>query len=205
MATIALLRTTYLNTYLHVADAAVKPWSSGERDRLLTDSLVKLWPRFGVLAYGDIATDSSKDIYNVPGALLDNFRISRIDLLDGTGAYVDRIRKWLQHDATRILIKPRIATGATLRVYAWVPFASDGSDLPVDLEETVAHRAASRAYGDLAAELLNSERQQNLDSGRIVSYADAVGFAAYHERLFIDGMADHPARVSFGPRASRRG
>lgn len=204
MTTIAALRTDYLNGYLHRADSSTKPWTAAELDRLLTDAITKLWPRLGVLTFGDVATDHTKNLYNVPGALLETYRLSRIELLDSSGRYIDRVTSWRQHDGLKVVIKPLLADGSTLRFYGWIPFATDGSDLPVDLEETIAHRAAGKAYANLAAELINSERQQNLDTGRIVGYADAAGFAAYHERLYLDGLTDHPARISFAPRAAHR-
>lgn len=204
MTTVAELRTEYVNAYLHRTDGSAKPWGDGELDRLIADSIVKLWPRLGVLTYGDVATDQTTDLYNVPGVLLEQYRISRIELLSLTGRYLDRVTSWRQHDNLKILVSPTLATGAKLRVYGYIPFAADGSDLPVDLEETVAHRAAGKAYGNLAAELMNSERQQNLDTGRVIGYQDAIGLSAYHERLFLDGSVDHPSRVSYAPRAARR-
>lgn len=204
MATITELRQGYLNGYLHRTDGATTPWTDAELDQLLTDSLVKLWPRLGVFTFGDVDTDQQLNIFGIPAALLPTFRVSRIELVNSSGIYLDRVTAWGQHSPTEIAIRMPVATGYLFRVYGWIPFAADGSDLPADLEETVSHRAAARAYGNLAAELLNSERQQNLDSGRVVSYSDAVGLSSYHERLFLDGVTDHPARLSYAPRRAHR-
>lgn len=209
MTAIDDLRQDYLNVYLHRVDdpgggASNKPWSDDECDRLLGDALAKLWPKLGRRVTDDIDTDSSTDIYVVPAAFYDRYRISRITLLDSGGRTVDRITSWRYAGEGELLIQPLLAGGATLRVWGFVPFAVDATDLPDDLLETVAHRAASRAFSGLAAELVNSQRQQNLDSGRIVSYQDATGIAAFHERLYQEGILDHPAQVSYGPRASQR-
>lgn len=209
MPTIASLRQSYLNVYLHRVDdpvggASNKPWSDAECDRLIGDALAKLWPKLGQRISGTMATDGEVDTYTIPVAFGARYRVSRIEILDTSGRSVDRVTGWRYGDAGELLVHPLLASGNTLRVTGYVPFATDGSDLPDDLSETVAHRAAARAYAGLAAELVNSQRQQNLDSGRIVSYQDALGFAAFHERLYQEGVIDHPAQISYAPRASQR-
>lgn len=209
MTAIDDLRQDFLNVYLHRVDdpaggASNKPWSDDECDRLIGDALTKLWPRLGRRITDDMTTDSLADVYIVPSAFYERYRISRIDLLDSRGFTVDRITNWRYAGDGELLIKPILAGGNTLRVWGWIPFADDATDLPTDLAETVAHRAASRAWSGLASELANSERQQNLDSGRVVSYQDAVGLAAFHERLYQEGTVEHPAQVSYAPRASQR-
>lgn len=198
------LRTGHLNHFLHRLDASAKPWAAAELDVLLGDAVTRLWPRLGIWTTDDVDTDSTTMLYTVPTAFGSRFRISRIDLVNTDGLYVDRVNNWRKHNDAQVLVKPQISTGLTLRFYGWIPFDPDASDLVVDLEDAVAHAAAARAYGGLAAELTNSERQQNLDTGRVVSYADAVGMAAYHERLFADAISDHPSKLSYSPRASHR-
>lgn len=207
MATIDGLRTDYLNEYLHRADdpggdIVGRPWTNDECDRILRDVITRLWQRLGRYTSGDVATDSSIDVYDLPAAFGTRNRISRVTFVDTRGLTIDRISNWRQEPDGKLLIRPLLASGYTLRVYGWVPFTVD--DLPGDLEEAIAHRAAARAYGNLAADLLNSERQQNLDSGRVVSYSDAVGLSAYHERLYQDAVIDHSARLSYAPRAAHR-
>jgi hypothetical protein len=207
--TIEAIRQDYLNLYVHRVDdpgggASNKPWSDAECDRLIGDALTKLWPKLGIRVAGDLEADGQSDVYAAPTELGDTFRVSAIDLLDADGRTVDRVSNWRYGAAGELLIRPLFASGTALRVWAWTPFAADASDLPDDLIEAVAHRAAGRAYSGLAAELVQSQRQQNLDSGRVVSYQDAIGFAAYHERLYQEGVIDHPAQISYAPRASRR-
>lgn len=208
MPTIDEIRTGYLNVYVHRTDDPVsgsnKPWSDDECDRLIEDALAKLWPRLGQRTSGDLTSDGLTDVYDAPAELGSQFRVSAIDVIDSGGRTVDRVPNWRYGGTGQLIIRPLFVSGTTLRVWGWIPFSVDGSDLPDDLVETVAHRAAGRAYSGLAAELVNSQRQQNLDSGRVVSYPDAVGFAAYHERLYQEGILDHPAQVSYAPRASRR-
>lgn len=210
MTAIDDLRTGFLNKYLHRTDdpgggVLSRPWDDDECDRLLGDSILRLWPRVGIFTQGDVAANSTTDTYLVPSELGTKFRISRIDLVNSSGLTADKVTTFrVVGDGGSLLVRPLLASGSTLRVFGWVPFAADGSDLLDDLQEAVAHRAAARAYGDLAAELLNSERQQNLDSGRVVSYGDAVGLAAYHERLYQDAIVDHPNRLSYAPRAAHR-
>lgn len=203
MATVAELRAQ-ANIYLHRVDSSTVPWTAAELDQLVADVLRKTWPKLGIWTFGDVDTSSTGQLYAVPAEFSDRFQLSRIDVLDSTDIYLDRVKNWRKHDDQTVLIKPLMRSGSTLRFYGWVPFEVNGSDLPEDLEETIAHRVAARAYTNLAAELLNSERQQNLDSGRIVSYSDAIGFAAAHERLYEEGVAEHPNRVNIGPRRSTR-
>lgn len=206
MTTVALLRTTYVNSYLGArVDGSTLPWTDAELNQAITDSLTKLWPRNGVWTFGDVASSSTSQLYTVPAAFGTKYRVSRIDILQTSGAlYVDRVSNWRKHSATQVIVKPLLTTGLTLRFYGWVPYNVAGTDLDTDLEETLGHRATGRAYSNLAARLIDSQRQQNLDSGRVVSYQDAIGLSAYYERLFSDGIADHPSRIHFAPRASRR-
>lgn len=205
MTTVALIRSTYLDTFLERIPAATEPWTDAELQAHITNVLTKLWPRNGIFVFGDVASSATSQLYTIPAALTAKNRISRIDVLESGGLYVDRVSNWRPHSPTQVLIKPLVSTGYTFRFYGWKPFAVTAADLDTDLEETIAHRAASRAYGQLAASLVNSQRQQNLDSGRVVSYQDAIGLAAYYERLFADGIADHPSKVNQAPRAAHRG
>jgi hypothetical protein len=198
------IRSGYVDLHLHRTAGGTRPWSDAELEAAIAEVIAKLWPRLGVYTHGDVDADQTTNLYTVPTEFGTSWRISRIDLLDSTGLYRDRISNWRIHDSTQVIVKPLIANGATLRFYGWVPFAADGSDLPDDLASMVGHRASSRAWTNLAGELLNSERQQNLASGRVVSYADAVGLAAAHERTYQDGTIDHPSRVSYAPRAANR-
>jgi hypothetical protein len=204
VTTVAALRTTYLNNYLERTDADTLPWTTAELGQQLTDCLTKLWPKNGIFTFGDVASSSTSMLYTVPAAFGAKFRISRIEVLDSSSLYVDRVLNWRAHSPTQILVKPLLQSGLTLRMYGWKPFAVAGTDLDSDLEPTVAQRAAGRAFGALAARLLNSQRQQNLDSGRVVSYQDAIGLSAYYERLYAEGITDHPSRVSYSPRAAHR-
>jgi len=201
MTTIAALRTTYLNGYLHRTDGATKPWGDAECNQYLTDALVQLWPQVGLYANGDVATDETSNLYTVPASIE---RVARIDVLNADSHYVDRVSNWRAHDATKVIVKPRIANGATLRFYGWKRFAATGSDLLTDLEQIVAYAAASMAYGGLAAELVNSQRQQNLDSGRVVDYPTAIGMASYFQARYTAGILNHPNRLHTGPRAAYR-
>jgi hypothetical protein len=114
---------------------------------------------------------------------------------------------WWYETATTIRIQPRIlaASGLALRFYGWGPFSTVATDLPVDLEAAVAERAAALAYGSLAGVLVNSQRQQGLDSGRVVDYQTAVGLSAYYERRYMEAVIKYPAQVgASAPRAARR-
>src|SRR5512139_1018270 len=175
MATIATLRQSYLNDYLHRADGSTRPWSDTELDQYLADALVDLWPRNGLQVTGDVATLSTSQEYTLPASMV---RVERIDVLDSSGFYIDRVVNWRGIPGGKIVIKPVLADGYTLRCVGWKAFAADGADLPSRLEASVARLAAGLAYGGLASDLLNSERQQNLDTGRVIDYGTAIGLSA---------------------------
>jgi hypothetical protein len=103
-----------------------------------------------------------------------------------------------------VVIKPRLPLGLLLRFTGFGPFDSFGDGLPTRLEGIVALRAAARAYDALAGELLNSERQQNLDDGRVISYQDAAAQSAYFEARYQEAINRDPNLVRSAPRASSR-
>jgi hypothetical protein len=103
-----------------------------------------------------------------------------------------------------VVIKPVLASGYVLRFVGWRPYDSDGDDLPDRLQQLVAYRAASRAYDALAGELINSERQQNLDNGRVITYQEAAAQAAYFEARYQEAIKRDPSLVRSAPRAARR-
>lgn len=211
MTSIAALRTTYLNGHLGIAEDSVEiPWSSDARDGNLRDALAQTWPDVGVRATSTVATDESSDVVALPsGWELGNAVISRIDLVYTTGGITRRVGKvtsWQYLDDASILITPALATltGLSLQLVGWQPFALSGADLPVRLERAVGYRAAGLAFGDLAGQLANTQRQQGLDNGRIVDYPTAVGLSAYWERRYFEQIDKDPAMVSTGPRRARR-
>lgn len=202
MTTIAALRTTYLNKYLARSDADTLPWTTADLDQHLTDAIRSLYPVHGFLVTGDVATDSGTQEYAVPASMA---RVSRIELLDADGAYLSSVTNWRPTSGGKVVVKPRLADGYTLRFTGWQAFNVNASDLPVDLEDVVAMLAAANAYGQLAAHLTNSQRQQNLDSGRVVDHQQAIALDAYWRRRGESRLFSHPSRVSYGPRRAARG
>jgi hypothetical protein len=207
MTTVAALRQTYLNDLLQRADASSVPWSDSACDQAITNALYDLWPNLGQFVYGDVPSSSTTMLYTVPAALgtaFGEYRISRIDLLDSSGNYVDQVGVWRPHSPTQVVIKPLLVTGYTLRFYGWKRFAATGSDLPVRLERAVAFKAAATAYGMLTGRLVNSQSQQGLDSGRVVDYPSAVGLSAYWEAQYRQIVSTDAARISYAPRRAYR-
>jgi len=207
MTTVASLRTTYVNGYLGRTDASTIPWSDTQVGQHITDALTKLWPDVGLRLTGTVAAASASGVYTTPASIK---RIARIVLeyVDGgTTDIVDTITNWKHETDTTIRVQPRIGTqsGLSLRFYGWGPYSAVGTDLPTDLEAAVAERAAALAYGSLAGQLVNSQRQQGLDSGRVVDYQTAVGLSAYYERRYQEAIAKYPSRVgASAPRRARR-
>ena len=205
MTTIALLRTTYLNLYLKRAEADPAPWTDTDCNQCLTDAMGDLWPDLGLKATGTVATSAATDRYTIPGGIV---HVTRIDIEGTDTSYLDTVTKWRYFpDAdppTKVIIAPKITTGYNLRFYGFKPFADAATDLLPRLENTVAALAASKAYGILASSLVNSQRQQGLDSGRVVDYQTAVGLSAYWRREYENAKAGDPALVTNGPRASLR-
>jgi len=202
MTTIALLRTTYLNRNLGRTDGETIPWSDGDCDQHLTDALRSLSPSHGILATGDVASSEATNEYTVPASIE---RVSRIEMLDADGLYLSPVTNWRPTTSGKVVVKPRLATGYTLRFTGWVSFNVTGSDLPVRLEHVVAKIATAGAYGQLAAFLSNSQRQQNLDIGRVIDYQQCVSLAAYWQRLAEATLFNDPSRTSFAPRRAARG
>lgn len=201
MATITSLRQTYLNLYLARIDADTLPWTTATLDQFLTDAINALWPEHGIFTTGTVATDQTVMLYTNPGSIE---RVSRIDLLDANLLVIDRVPNFRVHSATQVLIKPLLATGYTLRFYGWKPFATTAADLPVRLESVVAQLGASLAYGYLTAHLTNSQRQQNLDSGRVIDYQQAAALSAYWKARADEQLFSDPSRVNFAPRRASR-
>lgn len=202
MASITTLRQNHLNLYLHRTDGNTRPWTDAECDQYLTNAIVRLWPELGVMFVGDVLTDSNLQTYTLPAGME---KITRIDVMrQTTDRYIDRIANFTPVPGGQVVIKPPIVSGLRLRFVGYRQFSATGSDLPVRLESVIAARAAHQAWSALAGELLNSQRQQNLDSGRVVSYGDAAAQAAYWEGRYQEAIFNDPDRVAVGPRAASR-
>lgn len=203
MATIAGLRTGNIEPLLHsgTLSTTTRPWTLAEIDIYTESVLEELWPDVGVFTTGDVDSDSTVMEYTIPSSI---GRIAFIDVLDSNEYYVDRVMSWRILPGGKVVIKPRIADGLTLRFNGYVPYSATGSDLPSRLEQVVAYRSASRAYDGLAGELLNSERQQNLDSGRVITYQEAAQQSAFYEEKYQRAILRDPSLVRSGPRASHR-
>jgi hypothetical protein len=209
VSTVAALRTDYVNKYLGSrVDGSAKPWSDDEINRFITDAVTRLWPDFGLLVYDELETLESTQFFNVPAGIVAQapYKISRVMIRQGApgegGIVTDQATAWRPHPGNQFYVKTRIRTGQTFGVYAFHAYSV--SDLDVSLEPAIAMRAASSAYGALGGGLVDWQRQQNLDSGRMVSYADAVGLSAYWERQYQEATVRHPSRIAFAPRASSR-
>lgn len=199
MATLASLRQTYLNRYLKRNDGSTIPWTDGDCDQFLTDALNELWRRgVGQRAVVTMATSSTTMAYTLPSSM----RVSRIDVKDASGLYIDVVTYWRQTSETQIIIKPLLASGLTLEITGWQPFSL--GTLPVELEAAVAMLAATYAYGSLAGEAVNSYRRQNQDPGRVVGANEAAAMSAYWEARFERSIRFATQRVNYAPRAARR-
>ena len=209
MATAELIRQTYLNAYLGGrVDGSARPWSDDELDRFILDAVIRLWPDFGLLVYDELETVETTQFFDVPAAIvaLAPYKISRVMIRQGApgegGIVTDQATGWRPHPGNQFYVKTRIRTGQTFGVYAFHAFGI--TDLDISLEPAIGYRAASAAYGGLGGSLVDWQRQQNLDSGRMVSYSDAVGLSAYYERQYQESTVRHPSRIAFAPRSSNR-
>lgn len=205
--TVATIRQNHLNRWLGVtADADTIPWTTTDRDAFIVDALIQTWPDVGKRAAGTVALSGSSDVYTLPAALTGG-RVSRVELESvSPAAKIDRVVNWIPFSDTQIRVGPLLATDASaqMRVFGFVPFQTDASDLPTRLEPIVAMRAAALAYGQLASQLVNYKRQQGLDSARVVDYQTAVGLSAYWERRYFEAIAKDQAGLSYAPRRARR-
>ncbi len=203
MTTVALLRTAHIEPFLHAGTltSTTRPWTLAEIDAYTSAVLAELWPRVGVYTTGDVSTDSTTQEYTIPGSIE---RISFIDILDSSEYYIDRVMSWRPLPSGKVLIKPRIRDNLTLRVTGYKPYNVTGSDLPVRLEQVAAWASLAKAYKGLAGELINSERQQNLDSGRVISYQEASQQSVMFQANYDEAIRVDPSLVRSGPRASHR-
>jgi len=201
--TVAALRTGHIEKFLHAGSlgATTRPWTTTEIDAYTVAVLEELWPDVGIYATGDVASDSTVQEYTIPGSIV---RIAFIDILSSEGYYQDRVMSWRPLPAGKVLIKPRIADGLTLRFTGYKAYAADATDITTRLEQIVAFRSVARAYDGLAGELINSERQQQLDSGRVISYQEASQQSAFFEAKYRETIMRDPSLVRSGPRASHR-
>ena len=201
--TVADLRTGHNEHLLHTATTALttRPTPSPPIDIYTVAVLEELWPDVGIYVTGDVASDTTTQEYTIP-ALIE--RIAFIDILDQNGFYIDRVSSWRTLPDGKVVIKPRIAANLTLRFTGFKPYDNDATDLPTRLEQVVAYRSCARAYDALAGELINSQRQQNLDSGRVITYQEAQQQAAFYEAKYQERILRDPSLVRSGPRASHR-
>jgi len=207
MATVTTLRQNYLNDYLSRADGSTLPWTDTQLDHAITTALYQLWPDVGSFVTGDGATSSTDQLVTVPtelGTEMGEYRISRIDVIDSSGTYVDKVTNWRPHSATQIVMKPKLTGGLTLRFYGWKRYSTVGTDLPTRLEAVVAMKAAALAYGNLEGFLANSQNMQGLDMGRTVDAQTAAGLSAYWERRYFERIRSDPSFISVAPRAAYR-
>jgi hypothetical protein len=211
VTTAALIRTTYLNADLRRAEASVAPWTDVQATQAITDALNGLWQDgIGKFVQGTAATSQASDVYTVPAIFaMPDGRISRIELEQTSGGVSGRIQKvtsWQRYSDTQVRINPGLPTSSALqlRFFGWIPFQSDGSDLPVRLERMVSMKAAALCYGQLSGQLANSQIQQGLDSGRVVDYATAVGLSSYWERRYRDLVDGDQSKMSYAPRHAHR-
>lgn len=92
MATVDSLRQDHLNNFLHREDASARPWTDDQLDAFIIQALEELWPTVAKFVSGDVPSDPTTNLYDVPESII---RVNRIDLIDATtGIYVDVVRSW---------------------------------------------------------------------------------------------------------------
>lgn len=194
------------NTYLKRVDGSTRPWADADVNQAISDTLDQLWPDFGVAVYGETPTTAAQ-LIAVPVEFTANavgYKISRIIVKNSAGTAADKASGWQAHPGGFVFIKTIVASGNTFGFYGFTPYLNDASNLPARLNSAIAARAAGFAWGNLGAELVNSEIQQTIDSGRVVTSQQALAMAAYYERRFQDATQREPTRLSYAPRASNR-
>lgn len=205
MATVAGIRTGYLNGLLKRTDGDTKLFTDSICNQMISQAIEELWPDFGVFFSEVAATDESDEFYTIPTGMTE---ISRIVLETTTtpARRISNVTNWRKAGAGMVVIDPLISSsaGVQLRFYGWKAYASDGSDLPDRLQSLVAMKAASLLYGVMSADLSDYERQAALDSGKVVTYQDAVGLSAFWQRRYEDRARREPGQVTFAPIAASR-
>jgi len=204
MTTIAAIREPTLNAFLGRTDGGTKPWTDTDCNTVIGQALEELWPMMGVY-FNDVATvDEETQFYTLPAGME---IVSRIQLESISPAEVlSGVPNWRRTGDSELLIQPRIPNDSNLqlRIYGWKPYQSDASDIPDRLATLVAMKAASLAYGLLGAQLSNYEQQIALDSGKQITYADAVGLSSYWQRRYEDRIRAEPGQVTLAPRMAVR-
>lgn len=205
MATIASIRTGYLNGMLSREDGSTDPFSDSTCNQMISQAIEELWPDFGVFFNDVAATDESDEFYVIPTGMVEISRIV-LESASAPARRVSNVMNWRKAGSGQVVVDPLIATDSSLqlRFYGWKPYANDGSDLPDRLQSLVAMKAASLCYGTMAAGLSDYERQAALDSGKMVTYQDAVGLSAFWQRRYEDRARREPGQVTFAPVAATR-
>lgn len=208
MASIEQIRVGSLNGFLNRrVDTETLPWTVDECDQAIKQALLETWPTLGIFVSGTVATNQNSPYYVIPASIEIVSRIVLEQVSAGVTAKVAEVPAWTPHVAGQVAIEPQLPTDTTLslRFYGWKPYADDADDLPDRLMSLVAMKAASLAYGMLGAKLADSEDQMALDSGKVITQADAVGLSAYWQRRFEDVLRSTPNQLSRAPRAASRG
>lgn len=195
-----------VNTYVKRQAGDTRPWTDAQVTQAVTDTLDQLWPDFGVLTAAEASADGTQFIA-VPAAFTSaaSYRLSRVLVKRSDGIISDKATGFQLDVGGKVFIKTRIASGNILRFYGFTPYLNDASNVPDRLKSALAMRSAGFLWGMLGAELANSELQQTLDSGRVVTAAEAMSQSAYFERRFQDATEREPTRISYAPRAANRG
>lgn len=204
-ADIQAITNKYLKRTNESAGGSGRPWTDAEVLQAVTDTLDQLWPDFGILTYGEVDA-TGVQLVAVPTELSANavgYRVSRIVLKNSAGNQAQSVTGWRPHPGGYVLIKT-LVSGGTFGFYGFIPYLNDASNLPDRMKSAIAARAASFCWGLLSSELTNSEIQQTIDSGRVVTSQQALAQSAYYERRFQDATEREPTRVSYAPRASNR-
>lgn len=203
---------TIVDRYVKRTSGATRPWSDTERDGAINDIIDQFWPVLGVYTYGEVATDQTTQYIAVPTAFTGDpvtYKISSIFIKNSQGIVSDKATGFRVHPVSnQLFLKTQIASGNTFALYGWTPFHNGNTspwNLLARMNSLVATGAAAILWRGLAAELANSELQQTIDNGRIVTMQAALAQAAAFQTTF-DGLMDtEPTRITTAPRASVRG
>lgn len=194
MATLAQLRAR-LNDEIGVAsDAETAPWSTARRNQAIADAYAALW-RVGVWkdAKQDLTTVTNQYVY----ALTSIRKLNRLELLDSSSRVVEHPKGIVEPDGAgagtyQLILTSPIASGYTLRVRGWAPYAStfagesSTDDLPAEHSRLPLLKAKAILYRQELSRFMRYGESQVLEPGMNISMEGLLAGIAQAEREFAD-------------------
>lgn len=211
--TLDTLRTQYLNLELGLpSDLDTKSFGDqGARNYYICNAIRKLWPEVAKLTSETFVTLANTQLYSL--ATVED--VERLEILvDGDPDLVgETIRSWqvVRDESTDPptvnLLIPRVASGQTVRVIGYAPYAipaigSSEVDFPSRMAHVVIAGARVEAFRTKVTTFLNFAQFANENRANVVTPPELLDLLRQAEREWQSGKASI-ARSFSAPRRAR--